>query len=118
MHVRGNQATTASMVAAVGSPAGGSRAARGDAPVIRLWVALGSPCVSVYVPLAFDAPMPPLLGAASTWHRFARLRDRVDADPEALAAVRAVLAPIELALGTGPASDLSALDAALTSLGV
>jgi secernin len=108
MHVVGYQNTTASMVVAVPP---------GDAPDIRVWAALGNPCVSIYVPVTFGAPVPPVLGREATWRRFGRLRDRVEADPDALGAIRAVLTPVEAALG-GAIADEAALDAALTTLGV
>ncbi len=105
MHVTGLQNTTASMVVEV-PPLG--------APVIR--AALGNPCVSVYVPFAADDPVPEVLGDEATWWRFARLRDRVETDPEGIAEVRARLAPVEIALADGDA-DPSSVDAALTALG-
>jgi secernin len=89
MHVRDYQATTASMVTQLPHDA--------DEPV-RGWVALGSPCVSVYLPVFPPALLPPELAAPATWARFAALRDRVEADPEALAPTRAVLAPVEAEL--------------------
>ena len=59
-----------------------------DAPV-RAWVALGSPCASVYVPV-FPAPgVPAALRHPATWHRFATLRKQVEAGPDELAVVRA-----------------------------
>ena len=85
MHVRGMQATTASMVCTVETA--GSE--------IRAWVALGSPCASIYVPVFPEAGVPAELGEAKTWHRFAILRDRVEADPDALASVQSRLAPVE-----------------------
>jgi secernin len=106
MHVRGIQNTTASMVVEV---------PREDPPVIR--AALGNPCVSVYVPFAADGPVPELLGDEATWWRFARLRDRVEADPAAISTIRAALAPVEAALADGDA-DPSIVDAALAALGV
>jgi hypothetical protein len=86
MHIRGFQATTASMVAAVGD--GSTRP--------RAWVCLGSPCVGVYLPVFIDA-VPVELGDPAQWERFAHLRDRVDAAPdgEALATIRDVLGAIE-----------------------
>jgi secernin len=88
MHVRGVQATTASMVAELTSE-------RAVSP--RAWVALGSPCSSVYVPV-FPPAVPVELRDAAQWARFARLRDRVEHDADALAEVRAKLAPVEAAL--------------------
>jgi hypothetical protein len=108
MHVVGHQNTTASMVVVV--PAG-------HAPGIRVWAALGNPCVSVYAPIGFGHAVPSLLGDEAMWWRFARLRDRVEADPGAIGRIRAVLAPVEAALVRAGA-NLSALDTALTTLGV
>lgn len=85
MHVRDYQATTASMIAELVP----------DAPV-RLWACVGSPCVGVYVPV-FALEPPNELADPLTWHRFARLRDRVEHDPtaDALREIRAVLGPVE-----------------------
>ena len=110
--------------------AGGSQRAPGPR---RAWACLGSPCTGVYVPF-FPPTVPTALGDPARWQRFARLRDRVEADPDALAAVRAVLAPIEsdlwaeadaeFATGEQPrlasfAEQASArVDAALGALGV
>ncbi len=88
MHVRAAQATTASMVCTVGPVATQQ----------RIWVALGSPCVSIYVPMFPDAGVPVALSASSTWSRFAALRDRVEADPEALGTIQDHLAPVEAEL--------------------
>ena len=85
MHVRGIQTTTASMVCAIES----------ETRTTRAWVALGSPCASIYVPVFPGVGVPRELGEATTWSRFGTLRDRVDATPEALPQVRAVLAPVE-----------------------
>jgi dipeptidase len=83
MHLRGYQATTASLVVDL----------RADAPA-RAWACLGSPCASVYVPF-FPPEVPVVLRDPAQWQRFSRLRERVETDPEGLAAVRSVLAPIE-----------------------
>jgi len=83
MHLRNDQATTASFVAEL----------RVDQPP-RAWACLGSPCASVFVPF-FPPVVPPLLGDPAQWQRFARLRDRVEGDPDALAVVRSTLAPVE-----------------------
>ena len=86
MHVRGYQATTASMVCCVDpNPANGARA----------YVALGSPCVSVYVPVFPAAGIPSALSDERTWSRFAAARERVEANPDALAEIRAGLSPVE-----------------------
>jgi secernin len=79
--------TTASIIATL--PAG-------DAPV-RIWTALGNPCVSIYVP-GFPPAIAPELADGGQWRRFARLRDRVEAAPAELAAVRAELGPVETEL--------------------
>ncbi len=85
MHIRDYIDTTASMICDL--------SADPEAPV-RLWVALGSPCVGVYVPGFFDA-MPAALSDPLQWDRFRLLRDRVEQDGAALAEVRAVLGPVE-----------------------
>ena len=74
MHAGGHQATTAAMV--VELPA--------DAPP-RAWACLGSPCAGVFVPFFPPAARPTALTDPAQWQRFARLRDRVEADPDALA---------------------------------
>ena len=95
MHVRAFEATTASMVAELPTE---------DASGGRAWVALGSPCASVYVPVLVSSPVggpaavPGALGEVALWRRFAALGDAVERRPDALAAVRAVLGPIEAAL--------------------
>jgi secernin len=86
MHVRGYQATTASMVAELpGDP---------EAP-LRAWVALGSPCASIFVPVFPGRLVPGELADPATWTLFATLRDAVERDGSALEAVRGVLDPIE-----------------------
>ncbi len=98
MHVRGYQCTTSSMIAEL--------RADGDEPPVRAWVAMGSPCTSVYLPVFVGqgpAPLvPPALGEVATYRRFAALRERVEIDPwdrdasdEALATIRGVLDPVE-----------------------
>jgi secernin len=88
MHVRDYQVTNASIVAEL--PANGATPA-------RAWIALGSPCASVYVPVFPPALVPPELADATNWARFAALRDRVEGErgAEELAEVRSVLAPLE-----------------------
>ena len=68
---------------------------------LRVWVASGSPCASIYVP-AFPRtsggppPFVPLeLSGEELWHAGDALRRRVEADPDALPEVRAVLQPVE-----------------------
>jgi dipeptidase len=81
--------TTASMIATIAK----------DAP-LRVWACLGNPCTGVYVP-AFPPAVAPELADAGQWQRFARLRDRVEADPSAQAEIRAVLDPVEADLWAG-----------------
>lgn len=88
MHVGAEQATTASMVCTVGA----------DPTQRRAWVALGSPCVSIYVPIFPDVGVPAALSSPSTWSRFATLRDQTTADPATLGSVRDCLAPVEAEL--------------------
>src|SRR5262249_23566342 len=66
---------------------------RTDRP-IRGWACLGSPCASVYVPF-FPPAVPGVLRDPAQWERFARLRERVETDPDGLTAVRGALTPIE-----------------------
>ena len=94
MHVRGSVVTAASMIAEL--PAG---IAEGEP--LRLYVAAGSPCASVYVP-AFPstaAGPPPFipfeLSSEELWHAADAVRQHVEADPDALRAVRAVLQDVE-----------------------
>ena len=119
-HMRGLISTTAAMVADL--------PADRDTPA-RLWVALGAPCASVFVPVAPPSAATtgePAGGAAaalaeaSTWHRFARLRDRVEADGGSLGPIRAVLGPLETGLWADPdpATAWPRVDAALAELGV
>ena len=51
----------------------------------------------MYVPI-FPPAVPPELADSSQWERFARLRDKVEADPDAFDDARAVLAPVEAEL--------------------
>jgi secernin len=89
MHVRGYQATAASMIAEL--PVDPDEAA-------RAWVALGSPCASVYVPILLSGDVPSELAAVATWERFDRLRQHVESDPGALRSVRERLGPLEARL--------------------
>jgi secernin len=122
MHLRDDQATTASFVAEL----------RVDAPT-RAWACLGSPCAGVFIPF-FPPAVPPMLSDPSQWQRFARLRDRVERDRDALREVRDRFAPLETELWVdadavyaagvdGRRDELTVragqrVDAALTSLGV
>jgi hypothetical protein len=89
MHVRGFQNTTSSMIAEL--------PVDGEAP-LRAWVAPGSPCVSVYVPVFPPKAVPTALADAQTWRRFAALRERVEREEGALAEIRAVFGPLEAEL--------------------
>jgi len=85
MHARGYMATTASMIAELsGEPAAPWRA----------WVALGSPCASVYVPV-FPGAVPPELGRPELARAAFALRDLAESDPGALGAIRSRLDPLE-----------------------
>ena len=109
MHVRGYQATTASIITWLPNDT--------DAP-IETWAALGSPCVSIYLPVRPDTIA--TLGDENLWRRFAALRNRVEADPTGLrerATIRAALDPIEAALRAN-AIDVGEIDTALRDLGV
>ena len=72
MHVRGYQATASSMIAELPSDPG--RPA-------RAWVAPGSPCVSVYVPVFPPAGGPGELGDAGGWKRFLARASKVEPTP-------------------------------------
>ncbi len=100
MHVPGVDVTTASMVADL--------PANRDEP-LRVWACLGNPCVGVYVP-AFPPALPAALGDEGQWQRFARLRERAEADPDALAAIRGELAPVEAQLWDEADALASAFD--------
>ena len=89
MHVKGFQSTTSSMIAELPADPG--------AP-LRAWVALGSPCASIYVPVFPPHAVPATLGDVDVWRRFAALRDHAWQSPEALAEVRAAFAPLEAEL--------------------
>lgn len=86
MHVRSYRNTTSSMIAELPSD---------PRRPLRAWVAFGSPCVSVYVPVFPPLAVPAALGDASLWRRFAALRDRIEADAGALPEIRAEFDPLE-----------------------
>jgi secernin len=108
LHAGDTSVTTASMVALL--PADRHLPA-------RAWTALGSPCVSVYVPVPvpdascrYRIPPPAAVGDPSVWARFAAVGDAVGSDAGALETVRSALSPVEDALweeadglGTDPA---------------
>ena len=94
MHVRGVVVTTASMIAELPPD-------RAEGAPLRVYVAAGSPCASIYVP-AFPrtaAGPPPFvpaeLSGEELWHAATALRQRVEADPDALAVIRDTLTPVE-----------------------
>jgi hypothetical protein len=94
MHVRGLCVTAASMIAEL--PLGVT-----DGAPLRVYVAAGSPCASVYVPafprsIAGPPPFIPLeLSGQDLWHAADEVRRRVEAEPDALAEVREALKPVE-----------------------
>jgi secernin len=94
MHVRQLSVTTASLIAVLPSDI------VSGAP-LRAYVALGSPCVSIYVPVfpSTAAGLPPFvpveLSREDTWHVIDALRQKVEADPESLHAIREQLNPVE-----------------------
>ncbi len=94
MHVRGLSVTAASMIAEL--PAG---IAEGEP--LRVFVAAGSPCSSIYVPAfprtASGPPpfVPVELSGEELWHAADAVRQLVETDPTALPAVRATLQPTE-----------------------
>jgi hypothetical protein len=94
MHVRGRSVTAASMIAELPT-----RVA--DGAPLRVFVAPGSPCVSIYVPAfprtaAGPPPYVPVeLSGEALWHAADALRRRVEDDPAALERVREVLDPVE-----------------------
>jgi len=94
MHLCGGSVTAASLIAvlptdlAAGAP-------------LQAYVALGSPCVSIYVPAfvrtAAGPPpyVPKELSSESMWRAADALRQRVEADPAAIGPIREVLDPVE-----------------------
>ena len=89
MHVKGFQSTTSSMVTELPVDP--------EAP-LRAWVAPGSPCASIYVPVFPPHAVPAALGDPAIWARFAALRDYAWQGPDTLAEVRAAVAPLEAEL--------------------
>jgi len=97
MHLSGGSVTAASLIVelptdlAAGAP-------------LRAYVALGSPCVSIYVPafVRTAAGPPPFvpkeLSSESMWWAADVLRQRVEADPAAIGLIREVLDPVEAEL--------------------
>jgi dipeptidase len=94
MHVRGRYVTAASMIAELPDAAA-------DGAPLRAWVALGSPCASIYVPAfprstAGPPPFVPFeLSREELWQAAVAVGRHVEAHPDALAEVRAELDPLE-----------------------
>ena len=94
MHVREVSVTAASMIAELPSELA-------DGAPLRVYVALGSPCASIYVPAfprtaAGPPPFVPFeLSSEDLWHTADALRRLVEADPSALPTVRETLQPVE-----------------------
>ena len=89
MHVRGAANTTSAMVCDLPED---------PAEPVRAWAALGSPCVSVFVPIFPPDAVPDELGLKELWHRFAAVRDRIERDDAGLPEIRAILDPLEAEL--------------------
>jgi secernin len=94
MHVGGVVVTTASMIAELSPDLA-------DGAPLRVFVAAGSPCVSVYVPAfprtaAGPPPFVPVeLSGEELWHAAAALRRLVEAEPDALPLIRETLTTVE-----------------------
>ncbi len=94
MHVRGLSVTAASMIAVLPDTVG-------EGAPLRVYVAAGSPCASVYVPAfprtaAGPPPFVPMeLSSEELWRAAHEVRRLVESAPEALAEVRATLTPVE-----------------------
>jgi secernin len=94
MHVRELSVTAASMIAEL-------PAELADGAPLRVYVAPGSPCSSIYVPAfprsaAGPPPFVPFeLSSDDLWHAADALRQLVEADPAALPALRERLKPVE-----------------------
>jgi secernin len=94
MHVRGHSVTAASMIAELSPDVA-------DGAPLPVYVAAGSPCASIYVPAfprtaAGPPPFVPMeLSGEELWHAADAARRLVEADPEALPALRETLTPVE-----------------------
>jgi dipeptidase len=94
MHAGDYSVTTSSLIAVL-------PAERASGRTVRAFVALGSPCSSVYVPAfpsTFGGPpgvVPRQLWSEEMWRAADAVRVHVQSDPDAIHAVRAVLDPIE-----------------------
>jgi secernin len=97
MHISGGSITAASLIAVLPTDVAAG------AP-LRAYVALGSPCVSIYVPafVPTAAGPPPFvpreLSNESMWRTVDALRQRVESDPSAIGPIREVLDPVEAEL--------------------
>jgi secernin len=94
MHVRGQSVTAASMIAELPPELA-------DGAPLRVYVAPGSPCASIYVPAfprtaAGPPPFVPFeLSSEDLWQAADALRQLVEADPAALHPLRQTLKPVE-----------------------
>ena len=94
MHVRERSVTTASMIAELPPELA-------DGAPLRVYVAPGSPCASMYVPAfprtaAGPPPFVPFeLSGEDLWRAADALRQLVEADPAALSTLRETLQPVE-----------------------
>jgi hypothetical protein len=97
MHVPQRSVTAASFIAVL-------PADLADGAPLRTYVALGGPCVSIYVPafpktVAGRTPFVPFeISTEAMWRAADAVRQRVDADPESIGAIRSVLDPVEAEL--------------------
>ncbi len=88
MHVRDYQTTAASMIVEL------PRDSTSDPRKLQVWAALGSPCVSIYVPVI--GPQVPIeFSDLAVWQRFDQLRVIAEASSGAAGDIRAAWAPIE-----------------------
>ncbi len=86
MHDGADRTTNASIVAWLPGSAGEG---------VRAWIALGSPCCSVFFPVLVPGSVPFGLAMESTWRTFAALRDRVELQSGYLGQVRSTLGKVE-----------------------
>jgi hypothetical protein len=97
MHVRDRYVTAASMIAELPDSIA-------DGAPLRVWVAPGAPCASIFVPafprsVAGPPPFVPFeLSNEDLWQAADAVRRHVEERPETLAEVRGVLDPVEDAL--------------------
>jgi secernin len=94
MHVPQGSVTAASLIAVLPTDLA-------DGAPLRAFVALGSPCVSIYVPAfprtaAGPPPFVPFeLSSEAMWRAADALRQQLEQDPHAIASIREVLGPVE-----------------------